>query len=319
MAGQISLLWFRRDLRLEDNRGLLNALHAGLPVLPVFIFDLNIIDELPDDDARITFIHGQLSGIHERLRKRGSSLRVDKGDPLAIWKQYLNEYNIGAVFISKDYGPYAIERDRKVKRLLREHGIPLHRVKDQVIFEEDEIVGSDRKPYTVYTPCKRRWLEEYRKQKPVHPDTDKLPGFLPASFRFPSLKDLGFKESPIPVKPYSLSRKSQYHLLRDFPAWDATTHLSPHLRFGTVSIRQVLARLEPSDQVLLEELIWREFFMQILFHFPYVADRNLILLAASREEPSARRSQSSIDSLFILCSLTPPQAAGNRACELSEF
>ena len=274
MAGQISLFWFRRDLRLEDNRGLLNALHAGLPVLPVFIFDLNIIDELPDDDARITFIHKQLSGINDRLQKRGSSLRVDRGDPLAVWKQYLNEYNIGAVFTNKDYEPYAIERDRKVEKLLQDHGIPLYRSKDQVIFEEDEIVKDNGRPYTVYTPYKRKWLEAYREQKQSPPDSDIPRGFLPVLFSFPSLAELGFKESAIQVKPYDLSRKSEYHIFRDFPAEDATTYLSPHLRFGTVSIRQVMTRLGPSDQILMEELIWREFFMQILFHFPHVVERN---------------------------------------------
>jgi len=271
---KISIFWFRRDLRLEDNTALAQAISSGFPVLALFIFDTEIIDELPAGDARISFIYQQLENIHRHLAEQKSSLHVLQGRPQAVWKELLDRYEIQGVYANKDYEPYALQRDRELGKWLESQGIGFHLFKDQVIFEEGEVLKEDGKPYTVFTPYKRKWLEKF--QKGASMKEGKVPGkgFLMDSFSFPSLKALGFNPTSIKVPPYDLSRLKDYPKLRDLPAPDATSHLSPHLRFGTVSIRKIIAGLGPSDEVFLSELIWREFFMQILFHFPRVVDQN---------------------------------------------
>ncbi len=273
-TGKISVFWFRRDLRLEDNTALERALSSGFPVLAIFIFDMQIIDELPADDARITFIYEQLQKINGSLHARGSALHVFKGEPQTIWKELLDSYEIQAVYLNKDYEPYALMRDRKLGELLGSRGIVLHRFKDQVIFEEAEIVKGDGKPYTVFTPYKRKWLEKFQEGASFKEASVGGGEFLKRSLSFPPLRALGFSPSSLGVLPYDLSNLKEYPRMRDFPGPDATSHLSPHLRFGTVSIRQIIASLGPSDEAFLSELIWREFFMQILFHFPKVLDQN---------------------------------------------
>lgn len=271
---KVSVIWFRRDLRLEDNTALARALESGFPVLPLFIFDTHIVDELDVDDARIFFIYNQLEKIHHQLCKLNSSLHFFKGDPLQAWKQVLDAHEVKAVYFNKDYEPYALARDREVEDLLKSRGIPCHRFKDQVIFEEGEIVKGDGKPYTVFTPYKNRWMEKFRELAPPSPAARPGNNFYPGSVSFPRLEALGFRASPIQVPPYDLSNLKDYPRLRDLPAPDATSHLSPHLRFGTVSIRRITGLLGPSDEVFLSELIWREFFMQILYHFPRVVNQN---------------------------------------------
>lgn len=269
-----NIFWFRRDLRLEDNTGLLRALDSSPPVLPLFIFDRNITDELPADDARVSFIYEQLEQIHRRLRSLGSSLLVLHGDPLKIWKSLISSQEIEAVYVNKDYEPYAVERDHTIETLLRSHGIAMHRFKDQVIFEEGEVVKKDGKPYTVFTPYRRKWMEKFQRMD-IHTGTRSTGNtFTPSDHRLPQLRELGFRNSEIRVKPYDLSRLDQYPVLRNDPSSDATSYLSPHLRFGTISIRQVIGMLKPADEIFLGELIWREFFMQILHHFPHVVDQN---------------------------------------------
>jgi deoxyribodipyrimidine photo-lyase len=271
----IVVFWFRRDLRLEDNRGLAEALNSGLPVLPVFIFDSHITEDLPQDDARISFIYSQLNKIHSQLTKRGSSMHIYMGKPLEIWKELLASFQIHAVYANKDYEPYAIRRDQELTSFLAAQGISFHTFKDQVIFEEDEIMKKDGTPYTVFTPYKRRWLERFQEGDLLKWAQNTIGGgFLHASRNLSSIEALGFRPSSLQVPPYDLSGVNQYPALRDFPAADATTHLSPHLRFGTVSIRELVLQLKASDEVFLSELIWREFFMQILFHFPKVVHQN---------------------------------------------
>ena len=270
----ISVFWFRRDLRLEDNTGLVEALRSGFPVLPVFIFDTNILEELPADDPRVTFIYRQLQKIHGKLAAAGSSLRVFRGDPVQVWKHMLSRYRIKEVYVNKDYEPYAMDRDRAVADLLEGHGIRFRPFKDQVIFEEGEVLKQDGSPYTVFTPYKRKWLETFRERPSLSVTGEAGTGFLPGSGSLPGLEAMGFKPSAIHVRPYDLSRIRDYPQVRDLPAEDATSHLSPHLRFGTISIRKIIAGLAPSDEVFLSELIWREFFMQILFHFPRVVNQN---------------------------------------------
>ncbi len=271
---KIAVFWFRRDLRMEDNRGLQAALSSGHPVLPLFIFDSNILEELPADDPRVTFIYSRIEKIHHRLRQLKSSLVIRYGDPVTVWKEITRSYQISEVHVNKDYEPYASERDRKVDRLLQERGIAHHRHKDQVIFEEDEITKKDGSPYTVFTPYRRRWTEMVASEH-LSPAAPAASGkFLDLDHPLPGLSELGFTESNIKVPPYDLSGLDQYSEKRDFPSLDATSHLSPHLRFGTVSIRKIFKGLEHAHDAFRSELIWREFFMQILHHFPHVVDRN---------------------------------------------
>lgn len=272
----INIFWFRRDLRLGDNTALNDALKRGLPVLPLFIFDTNITEELPADDPRISFIHNRLSEINNKLVNAGSSLLVLRGDPAEIWKNLAGSYDINAVFINKDYEPYAIERDNKIEKILGDKKIPLLRFKDQVVFEESEIVKPDNKPYTIFTPYKKSWLREfmktgYREGKEPAAETG---SYFRRIFPFPSLNEIGFRESNIKVRPFDLSVIRDYDKYRDYPSADRTSYLSPHLRFGTVSIREIVRTASDSNQTFLSELIWREFFMQILYHFPHVVTEN---------------------------------------------
>jgi deoxyribodipyrimidine photo-lyase len=273
---KINIFWFRRDLRLNDNTGLNYALSSGLPVLPVFIFDTNITDELPADDPRISFIYETLYSINKELQKSGSSVLIIKGDPEKTWKNLIVSYDINAVYINKDYEPYSIQRDKSFEILLGENKIPLLRFKDQVIYEEEEILKSDKKPYTVFTPYRNKWLQEFTRNLPPV-DTNKTisyRNFFQCSYVFPELDEIGFRKSTIRVRQYDLSVISSYDKYRDFPALDKTSYLSPHLRFGTVSIRSLVNFALHENQIFLGELIWREFFMQILFHFPNVVTAN---------------------------------------------
>jgi deoxyribodipyrimidine photo-lyase len=273
---KINVFWFRRDLRLEDNTGLNKALDSGLPVLPIFIFDDEIIGELAADDARISFIYGSLSRIDNELHKSGSSLYVQKGKPVDVFKKLIVSFDVNSVFINKDYEPFAIMRDKAVSDILNKKQISMLSFKDQVIFEENDVLKPDKKPYTIFTPYSKKWLSEFRElthwnNKQIHPGSE---NFYKAAFHFPSLEETGFKKSPVMVSPYNITVIREYDKFRDLPAEDATTHLSPHLRFGTVSIRSMAEIAMKENIMFLRELIWREFFMQILFHFPNVVTEN---------------------------------------------
>ena len=272
----INIFWFRRDLRLDDNIALDKALSSGLPVLPVFIFDTNIIDELPQDDARISFIHETLSDINSNLQKSGCSIYVLQGTPIEKWQELVAKFNINAVYINKDYEPYALSRDREVEEFLKRYGISLFRFRDQVIFEENDILKPDNKPYTIFTPYKNRWLKKLNENPAVisHVKGVKLVKFYQCSYAFPSLQETGFQKSSIRVRSFDLSVIPEYHKNRNLPAIDRTSYLSPHLRFGTVSIRHIANLALNQNMSFLNELIWREFFMQILFHFPSVVTDN---------------------------------------------
>ncbi len=273
---EVTFFWFRRDLRLEDNVGLFHALESKYPVIPLFIFDDSILDNLPKNDARVGFIHESLSKINQQLLKMGSSLLVKKGKTQEVWQVLLQEFDVKEVFFNKDYEPYAIKRDLVICELLEANKTIHFSFKDQVVFEEKEIVKADGLPYTVYTPYKNKWLEKYNAMAPVqeYDATEKFSNFHKNNFVFPTLEEIGFEESPIKVIPHNLKNVSHYHETRDFPALDGTSHLSPHLRFGTVSIRKLVNWAARKNQVFLSELIWREFFMQILFSFPKVVTNN---------------------------------------------
>jgi len=273
---KINIFWFRRDLRLEDNAALDKALASGLPVLSVFIFDTNITDELPHDDARISFIHETLSDINTILQKAGSSIYVLKGDPEEKWKELVSSFDINSVYINKDYEPYAIQRDRAVEELLGKTGISLFRFKDQVIFEEGEVLKPDGKPYTIFTPYKNRWLKKLNENPSEisYEKGEEYYNFFQCKYSFPAIQDTGFRKSSIRVKPYDLSVIPVYEKYRNLPAIDKTSFLSPHLRFGTISIRYLTSLALKQNMSFLNELIWREFFMQILYHFPAVVTDN---------------------------------------------
>jgi len=270
---KIAIFWFRRDLRLEDNTALKAALQSGHQVLPIFIFDQDILSDLPKQDARLGFIHDLLTDINTSLHSFGSGVQCLFGSPLQVWKTLIETYDISSVFINKDYEPYARKRDQEITTLLSENSIPLYTFKDQVIFEEDEILKADGNPYTIFTPYKNKWLSLFNREV-LNSENSDFKAFYKQTQTLPSLGSMNFKIATIKVKPYDLSSLSEYTKSRDFPSTDNTSYLSPHLRFGSVSIRKIISTLKESDNIFLSELIWREFFMQIIYHFPKVVSEN---------------------------------------------
>ena len=269
-----AVFWFRRDLRLEDNHGLYKALQKHSEVIPLFIFDEGILVKLSDkSDKRVQFIHQTLTELNKELKNNGKSgLLVLHGEVHECWKEVIKKYSPSHVYTNNDYEPQAIKRDMEVERLLAENGIGFHSFKDQVIFEESEVMKDDGEPYTVFTPYSKKWrsrFKEYMYQP--YPSLELIKNFteqtLPHS---PALKEIGFEEvkAVYPSRDLDRSKLKKYDKVRDFPALDATSHQSVHLRFGTVSIRKLVKDAMNINQTFLSELIWREFFMMILYHFP---------------------------------------------------
>lgn len=274
MKEQIHLFWFRRDLRLQDNCGLYYALNSGKKVLPIFIFDEAILSRLPNNDARVSFLHQELTNINTQLRELGTSLAVFHGKPLVIFEQLLEKYSVETVFTNHDYEPYALQRDAAIKTLLTSKNIRFKTYKDQVIFERNEIVKKDGTAYKVYTPYSKKWLEAFHHNGiQFFPSEKKLNGLLQTTEQpFLSLAAIGFQPSSIKVASYRVSPEliDAYEENRNFPAKDSTSRLGTHLRFGTVSVREMVAKASKSNNIVfLKELIWREFFMQILWHYPH--------------------------------------------------
>jgi len=276
MTKKLSVFWFRRDLRLDDNIGLYNALRSEYEVLPLFIFDTEIISELPQNDSRITFIHKCLQELNKELKNYNSSILILKGKPIDVWKDLINKYQISEIHTNKDYEPYAITRDNEIKKLANQKGISFNLYKDQVIFEENEILKADNTPYTVFTPYKNKWRSVFSSIKLSENTEINSNKFTKLLNEFPSINQIGFSYSNIKVKDFDLTKIKNYASTRDIPSIEGTTNLSPHLRFGTVSIRK-LVKEYIDNEVFINELIWREFFMQILFHFPQVVDQNFKL------------------------------------------
>lgn len=271
---KINIFWFRRDLRLEDNAGLYHALKSGL-VMPVFIFDTEILDQLQDrSDKRVDYIQQALVSLHRDLITLKSGLTIYHGKPLDVFKRLTEEFDIDTVFCNRDYEPQAIKRDQKVKDFLHKKDIGFSDFKDQVIFEKNEILKSDQSPYTVFTPYSKKWKEALQSIETFTPDFTNLL-HLNNVTDIPSLEDIGFKKTEIIFTKPSLDIKiiKDYQQYRDFPALDHTTHLGVALRFGTISVRKCVEFALEHSETWLNELIWREFFMQILFHFPYVVTR----------------------------------------------
>ena len=273
---KVTLFWFRRDLRLDDNIGLFNALQSEFPVIPLFIFDDEILENLPKKDARVSFIYDSLQKINTELSTIESSILIKKGKTFEVWKSLLEEFDIQKVFFNKDYEPFAIKRDLAISSLLNQNNIEALSFKDHVIFEEKEITKADGLPYTIYTPYKNKWLEKYHLSGQVqeHDTKSCFKYFSKNHFQFPELSEIGFEKSSIKVLPHNLTQITNYKETRDFPALDSTSYLSPHLRFGTVSIRKLVNWANTKNQTFLSELIWREFFIQILFSFPNCVNHN---------------------------------------------
>ncbi|CAM1334702.1 cryptochrome/photolyase family protein [Tenacibaculum aestuariivivum] len=274
MANKVAIFWFRRDLRLEDNVALFNALNSSNKVLPIFIFDEEILDKLPENDARVSFIYQTLEQLDTDLKAVGSSLLIKKGNPLEVLKTITSEFDISAVYTNKDYEPYALQRDAEICQFLKSKSIDFLSYKDQVIFEEAEVTKNDGLPYTVYTPYKNKWLQKFNAEEDLKDFEINFDNFHQFTSEIPSLKSIGFNESSIKVQPYNLSNLTNYDEVRDFPFIDKTSYLSPYFRFGLVSVRKMVQFALKTNATFLNELIWREFFMQVLFHFPKVVTNN---------------------------------------------
>ena len=270
----MTIFWFRRDLRLLDNTGLNLALLKSKDVQPIFIFDKDIIDELPNDDPRVNFLYDELQKINKELISYSSSLKIYHGNPLEVFKQLSKENPELKVYANRDYEPYAIARDEEINKHLLENGSELISTKDQVIFEKNEVVKNDGLPYTVFTPFKNKWLAKF-KEEGFHLELKlNSENFYKSNHKFPSMEELGFKRSSIKVPSFSLDRVHNYEETRNFPSLDSTSKIGPHLRFGTVSIREIISKVKDLNDTYLSELVWREFFMQILWHFPKVVHEN---------------------------------------------
>jgi len=275
----IVVFWFRRDLRIEDNAGLNGALMSGYSVLPVFIFDTAILDRLEDrKDRRIELITGALRELQKTFIASRSSLAVFHGRPLDTFRKLLTEFNVSAVFANHDYEPYAVSRDNAVGELLKESGIPFHTYKDQVIFEKNEVLKSDGTPYTVFTPYANAWKKRFtREAASPYPSQDLLGNLLPINpLTIPTESELGFLKTGYTYSAPEIDAGiiKNYHNTRNFPSLAGTSRLGPHLRFGTISIRKLVRTALQLNEVWLNELIWREFFMAILWHFPHVAENS---------------------------------------------
>ena len=273
---KISIFWFRRDLRLKDNHGLFQALESGKKVLPIFIFDEDILDLLENkSDKRVDFIVQALQTLNSFLKSKNKGIKIFKGKPLEIYKKLTENYEIEAVYCNEDYEPYAIKRDQEIADFLASKNIAFHSFKDQVIFHKDEIVKADKKPYTVYTPYSKLWLNEFQKiDLQGFPSEKKLDNLLDIPFEELKIEDIGFQKTNLAfeIPEADLHIIKTYEETRNFPAVKGTTQLGVHLRFGTISVRKLAKIAKENNLTFLKELIWREFFMQILYHFPKVVN-----------------------------------------------
>lgn len=274
MSQDTAAVWFRRDLRLDDNTALYHALQSGLPVVPVFIFDKHILDELPEKDARVSFIHEQIHSLQKFLAEAGSSMVVKYGFPEEIWPELVDTYHIKKLYINHDFEPYAKKRDQEIEAILSEKGASTHFFRDHVLFEKEEILSNSDKPYTVFTPYGKKWRASLNQDrlKSFPSETLMEHFFSSTSVSIPSLEEMGFNPSDIPIPPSIFDKDiiRIYDEKRNFPAQKGTTRLGIHLRFGTISIRKLARVAVDLNDTYLNELIWREFYMQILWNFPHV-------------------------------------------------
>jgi len=271
-----SVFWFRRDLRLEDNHGLFNALSENKPVLPIFIFDTNILLDLLDrGDKRVQFIYQELTAINERLKKYDSAIHCFYGDPVQIFRKLHKEFDFKALYANEDYEPYGQERDKQVALAMLADGVKLNLFKDHVLCRPGEVLKDNQTPYTIYTPYMKKWKEVVLSSKPGHFPSERLLDRFVKNIPKHNLdlKEIGFEEQPAHYPSRTVTEEviKHYSGTRNFPAQvKGTSHLGIHLRFGTISIRRLYHQVESFETTFLNELIWREFFIQILFFHPRV-------------------------------------------------
>jgi deoxyribodipyrimidine photo-lyase len=274
---QVNIFWFRRDLRLHDNKGLFHALKAGRPVLPVFIFDREILDKLEDkEDRRVEFIHASLLEMHHKLADVSSGMHICQGKAIDVFTQLMQDYDIDKIFTNHDYEPYAIKRDLAVKDILATQGISFHSFKDQVIFEKSEVTKDDEKPYTIFTPYSRKW-KIFLESNPIQVFSSQhlMDAFYcQSAIPMLSLKEIGFQATgrAFPSAAFRTDLIKKYSENRNFPSLAGTSRLGVHLRFGTISIRELAKKAMGLNETFLNELIWRDFYHMILWHFPQVGE-----------------------------------------------
>ena len=277
---EASIFWFRRDLRIDDNPGLYEALGNSKNVIPIFIFDTNIIDNLPSDDNRIKFIWHSLSLLNERLKEVGSKLNVFKGNPLEVFKKIILKYRLTSVYVNRDYEKYSIKRDKEINNFLNENKIAFNASKDHVLFEPNEILKSDGTPYTVFTPYSKKWFEKFYSEKlPQYQIKKLVDNFFKTNYKpIISLSEIGFSNDEIEFEKFNLGDEliKNYNSKRDFPYLNSTSKIGPYLRFGLISVREVGKKTieKKFDQSFLRQLIWRDFYIQIFFHFPDSENEN---------------------------------------------
>lgn len=279
MPQPISIFWFRRDLRLEDNTALMAALSGEYPVLPIFIFDRNILDDLKSkSDPRVTFIHDVLQNLHSQLQKKGCGLQTYYGKPIEVWKRIVQAYNVKVIYANRDYEPYARERDKAIYMFLKERNIGFISKKDHVIFEKNEVIKDDGEAYKVYTPYSKRWKSLFNTNPPeCHPNAPESNNWLPVTApEVIPLSKMGFRRSSMAIPSGKIPEEiiKDYDQKRDIPAIKGTSRLGIHLRFGTISIRQLVRSASVWNEKYLNELIWRDFYQMILWHFPHVVNEN---------------------------------------------
>ena len=278
MEENFSVFWFRRDLRLDDNLGLNAALSSGLKVIPIFIFDTEIINKLEKNDLRIKMIHAALVKLNDAMLGNRCNVGMYLGNPKAVFESLLKKYKIKSVYTNRDYEPYALKRDRSIKSFLEKKNVTYKSFKDQVIFEKDEVVKDDGNPYKVYTPYSRKWIETLNARgfETCKSET-KLNCLASLELPYLTLKEIGFDEKKFDIPLFNIDFKTieKYEETRNFPYLNSTSRIGAHLRFGFVSIRKLVEKaLKNSNKTYLKELIWREFFMQILWHFPYTQEKS---------------------------------------------
>lgn len=275
---KLVIFWFRRDLRLEDNIGLFHALESEFRVLPIFIFDTEILEMFDDKkDRRVDYIHQALTVIHQQLKKDGSGLRTFHGNAFEVIQSLTEEFDVQTVFCNRDYEPQAIQRDTAIYNYLKGIDIPFKAYKDQVVFDKKDILKADGNPYTVYTPYSKKWKENLQAKDyaPVKLNFKNLVQFDAKEIH--GLSAIGFEKTDIVFEMPKLKAEiiDTYDKTRDFPGIkEGTTKMGVALRFGTISVRKCVAFALEHNQIWLSELIWREFFMQILYHFPKVVDQS---------------------------------------------
>ncbi|MDA8596117.1 DNA photolyase family protein [Flavobacteriaceae bacterium] len=273
---KLNVFWFRRDLRIEDNIAWNEALYSEVPLLPIFIFDDNILEELTNDDPRVNFIYERLELIHKELLFKGHcGIQVFKGKPLDIFKELFSVHDCSSLFLNEDYEPYARQRDSSVSELAKRQSIEFKSFTDHVFFHPDEILKKDGTPYTVYTPYKNKWLLAFADAElRIEKSGKKINSPFQKKFDFPTKSSLNIVPSKISIPEVNLSHIKKYDQFRDDPARDATTYVGTHLRFGTIGIRTLISQASKENDIYFSELIWRSFFIQILFHFPHTVNRS---------------------------------------------